>query len=305
MTSVLSDNVEQLDPQRVAATFNHAASSYNHYAQLQREVADNLLDRLDDFKLPPLHCIADVGCGSGYLSHQLQQRYPQTHILGYDLAQALLQQAQQQHRSAWWQWQRPRVQFICADAARLPLADNSVDLLLSNLMLQWCDDVRAVFAELARVLKPNGILLFSTFGPDTLKELRHSWAQADGTHSHVNRFIDMHDLGDALLAAGVLDPVMDTDWIVRTYRDVFHLMAELKGIGAHNITHGRQRGLTGKRRFRAMLEAYRAFQRDDGHVPATYEVVYGHAIGKDGQAGFAAAPGAEVHIPLSHIGGRR
>lgn len=303
MTSAPSDDPTQLNPQHVAATFNRAAASYIQHAHLQREIADNLLDRLDDFNLPLPQYIADVGCGVGYLSQRLQQRYPQAHIFGYDLAHTVLQQAQQQLRPAWWSWQRPRVHFICADAARLPLADNSVDLLLSNLMLQWCDDVCAVFTELARVLKPDGILLFSTFGPDTLQELRYSWAQVD-TYSHVNHFIDMHDLGDALLAAGLVDPVMDTDWHIRTYDNVLQLMRELKGIGAHNITHGRQRGLTGKQRFQTMLDTYATLKRDDGSLPATYEVVYGHAVGRDAQIGFAATAG-EVHVPFTHIGGRQ
>ena len=164
---------------------------------------------------------------------------------------------------------------MCADAQALPLADASVQLLFSNLALQWCSEPDGIFRELFRVLAPGGLMVFSTLGPDTLKELRASWLEADG-FNHVNAFADMHDLGDALVRAGLKDVVVDAERITRTYRSVFDLMRDLKSLGAHNVTAGRQRGMTGKRRLHAMAQAYERY-RENGLLPASYEVVYAHA----------------------------
>jgi len=168
-----------------------------------------------------------------------------------------------------------RFDVLCADAARLPLRTASVDLVFSNLMLQWCSDPDAVFSECRRVLKPGGLLTYTTFGPDTLLELRRAWSTVDGL-THVNRFIDMHDLGDAMVRAGFAEPVMDVDRCTLTYADAHALMRDLKAIGAHNVNAGRARGLTGKSRLTRMIAAYEAFRRD-GRLPATYEIVYGQA----------------------------
>ena len=170
-------------------------------------------------------------------------------------------------------WLRP-FERICADAELLPLRDGSVDLIVSNLMLQWCAP-DAVFAEFRRVLKPSGLLSFSSFGPDTLRELRTAWGQIDA-HSHVHQFIDMHDLGDALVRNGFAAPVLDVERFTLQYLDVRKVAADLKATGAHNATAGRARGLTGARKFAAMQAAYETF-RQDGRLPATYEVVFAHA----------------------------
>ena len=182
----------------------------------------------------------------------------------------------------------------------MPLADASVDVVYSNLMLQWCDDLDALFAEFRRVLKPRGLLTFSTFGPDTLKELRAAWASVDG-HTHVHRFIDMHDIGDALVRAGLSEPVLDVERFTLTYEDVQALMRDLKAIGAHNAAAGRAPGLTGRGRLRAMSAAYERY-RSAGRLPASYEVVYGQAWGR-APAVASAAPG-EVRIPADSIGRR-
>jgi malonyl-CoA O-methyltransferase len=163
---------------------------------------------------------------------------------------------------------------VCADAERLPFADGAVDLILSNLMLQWCDPDHA-FAEFRRVLAPNGLLSFTSLGPDTLRELRSAWKAAD-SHTHVNQFIDMHDVGDALVRAGFASPVLDVERYTLTYLDVRRVAADLKATGARNSTMGRPRGLTGRRKLEALEVAYETFRRD-GRLPATYEVVYGHA----------------------------
>jgi malonyl-CoA O-methyltransferase len=210
-----------------------------------------------------------VGAGTGAATLELGQRFKKARTIALDFALPMLQRARR--RGSWLR--RPRC--ICGDAEQLPLADQSVDLIFSNATLQWCNDLEVTFQEFIRVLRPHGLLMFSTYGPDTLKELRHSWAQVDGT-SHVSPFPDMHDIGDAMMRAGLLNPVVDVDRLSLTYQDVPTLMQDLKTLGAHNVTTGRQRGLTGKGRLQAMFSAYEAY-RVDGRLPASYEVVYGHA----------------------------
>jgi malonyl-CoA O-methyltransferase len=170
-------------------------------------------------------------------------------------------------------------------------------------MLQWCDDPDRVFAECRRVLRPGGLLTFASFGPDTLIELRRAWAAVDG-RVHVSRFIDMHDLGDALVRAGLAEPVMDVERQVLTYGEVRDLMRDLKAIGAHNASAGRPRGLTGKGSLARMLAAYESFRRE-GHLPATYEVVFGHAWAPMTEPRPHRSEGGEVRIPLSQIGRRQ
>jgi malonyl-CoA O-methyltransferase len=284
---------------RLAArrSFSAASSDYDRVAVLQAEVRSRLLERLDIVKLTPA-VVLDLGCGTGPASRALQQRYPQAQIIAMDAAFGMLQYSAQQ-RSVLQRMFSKDVSRVCADAFCLPLKTASVDVVFSNLMLQWCDPPDAVFAELRRVLKPEGVLLFSSFGPDTLRELRQAWAAVDD-HTHVNRFIDMHDLGDAMLRAGLAEPVLDVERFTLTYADVMTLMRELKAIGAHNVTAGRRHGLTGRTALKQMIAAYEA-QRREGSLPASYEVVYGQAWGNDRPIrGFDG----EVRIPINRIGRR-
>jgi malonyl-CoA O-methyltransferase len=189
-------------------------------------------------------------------------------------------------------WLR-RFARVCADAERLPLADGSVDLILSNLMLQWCNP-DLVFAEFRRVLAPHGLLTFTTLGPDTLRELRSAWAEVD-SRTHVHQFIDMHDLGDALVRGGFASPVLDVERYTLAYADVRRVAADLKATGARHATMGRARGLTGRRQFAAFQAAYEAHRRD-GRLPATYEVVFGHAWTPDADVRRGAQDGASVSL---------
>jgi malonyl-CoA O-methyltransferase len=200
-------------------------------------------------------------------------RYRSAEVVALDIALPMLSRARRRGR-----WLR-RPHSVCADAEHLPFADASFDLVFSNLMLQWCVDLDAVFSELQRVLRPGGLLLFTSFGPDTLRELRDSWSAVDG-YTHVNAFQDMHDVGDALLRARFADPVMDVEHFTVTYADLWRLMRELKQQGAHNVTAGRSRGLTGKTHMQRLVQVYEAHRRD-GVLPATYEVVNGHAWGTE------------------------
>lgn len=281
-----------LDKARARAAFERAAATYDQAAVLQREVAERLLERLDLIALKPGR-VLDIGCGTGYCTRALARRYADAEVVGIDIAHAMLRRARR--AAPWWQRLRgTRMRYAGGDAESLPVADAAADMVISNLMLQWCDPVR-VFAEIRRVLRPGGVLMFTSFGPDTLTELRAAWRVADAG-VHVHAFLDMHDVGDALLQAGLADPVMDVERITLSYADALDVMRDLKHIGAHNTARGRARGLTGKQRLARVRAAYAALARD-GRVPATFEVVYGHAWAPARDAGI---------VPVASIGrGRR
>lgn len=267
----------QVDKRLVRRAFERAAASYDQAAVLQREVADRMLERLDYIKLDPTR-ILDAGAGTGYGARLLAARYPRAQLVALDLAHPMLQTA----RGAQPRWKRALpmlggsgTRYVCGDVDHLPLTASSMNAIWSSLTLQWCNDPEKTFREFYRVLAPGGLLMFSTFGPDTLKELRQAFAGIDG-YTHVNRFVDMHDLGDMLQYAGFSAPVMDMELITMTYADVKTLLRELKDIGAHNVTAGRNHGLMGKARWRSMVAAYERL-RQDGRLPASFEIVYGHA----------------------------
>lgn len=273
------DRLFALDKRSLRDSFARAASGYDAAAVLQREIADRLLEHLDIVRLSP-GTIADCGCGTGYGTRALAHRYPQARLIALDLALPMARRARERlsgtlatvmRRIAG----RPAPGFFCGDIECLPLVTGSADLIVSNLALQWCDS-RTAFAEFRRVLAPGGLLMFSTFGPDTLEELRAAWRAADA-EAHVHEFADMHDLGDALVHAGFADPVLDVDRLTLTYAEVVDVLRDLKALGAHNAAQNRARGLTGKQRFTRFRSAYEQLRRADGRIPATYEVVYAHA----------------------------
>ncbi len=270
----MSDDPRQrLERARVRANFQRAAADYDRVAVLQREVGARLLERLDLLKIDPER-ILDLGCGTGHALEALGRRYPRARLIGLDLAEAMLHQARRRRRLR--DRLRRRYGYFCADACALPLAADSVDLVFSNLTLQWLDDPAPAFAEVFRVLRPGGAFLFTSLGPDTLKELRASWSAADG-FVHVSPFLDLHDLGDALLRAGLADPVMDVERLTLTYDTVDALMRDLKTLGARNAAAGRPRGLTGKGRLARVRAAYEAYRDAQGRLPASYEVNFGLA----------------------------
>jgi malonyl-CoA O-methyltransferase len=275
-----------LDIPRVRRAFDRAATTYDAAAVLHAEVRDNLMKRLDLMRLTP-RVVVDAGAGTGHGSRALIRRYPKALVIAVDTSQRMLEVA---GRRPFWLRRFARVR---ADAVRLPFPDSSVELILSNLMLQWCDP-DSVFAEFRRVLAPNGLLTFTTFGPDTLRELRSAWSGVD-SHSHVNQFIDMHDLGDALVRGGFAAPVLDVERYTLTYLDLRRVAADLKATGAHNATTGRAKGLTGRRQFAAVQTAYESF-RQDGRLPATFEVVFGHAWMPAADARRTGADAASVSL---------
>lgn len=246
-----------------------------------------MLERLQYIKLEPGR-ILDAGCGDGHGARRLAERYPGAHVLGLDFALPMLRAARSSDTWLRRALKRARVDYLCADFAAAPLPAASVDLAWSNLALHCAGDPQPALNELRRVLKVGGLLMFSCYGPDTLKELKSAFAAHDGT-PHVHGFTDMHDLGDMLSACGYSAPVMDMEVITLTYTDVDALLADLRRTGQQNALAGRRRGLAGKAVFGAMRAAYEKLRRD-GRLPASFEIVYGHAwkppqrLSEDGRA---------------------
>lgn len=248
-------------------SFDRAAATYDAAAVLQAQVRNVLLERLDLTRLEP-RVVLDLGAATGQGARALKQRYPSARVIAVDASASMLRVAGRRRR-----WLRPFA-LVRADAARLPFAGASVDMVFSNLLLPWCDP-DALLAELRRVLAPRGLLTLTALGPDTLKELRTAWAAADA-HIRVGEFLDMHDLGDALVRAGFAAPVLDVELYTLRYTDVRGLTADLKATGARNAAAGRLKGLTSPRKLAAMQKAYEA-HREGGRLPATCEVVFAQA----------------------------
>jgi malonyl-CoA O-methyltransferase len=266
-----------LDKRWLRRRFDRVAPTYEAAAALAHEVAGRMAERLDLLRAVPSR-VLDVGSGTGNGARLLRRRYPGAVVVEADFSLRMLERSVR--HTGWWRrgigrmtgvWE-PRV---CADIERLPFADASFDMVWSNLVLQWLALPQAAFAELYRVLRPGGVCLFSTLGPDTLKELRSAYSQAD-SYAHVHRFIDLHDYGDMLVHARFADPVMDMEYLTLTYPDVRALLRELKAAGAGNADPARRPGLSANAAVLRLEAAYGAYQRD-GRVPATFEVIYGHA----------------------------
>ncbi len=288
------DDIYRIDKVRARASFGRAADTYDAAAVLQKQVREEMLSRLDLVKINP-QVILDAGCGTGVASHALQKRFKKSQVVSLDFALPMLQKTRSTGASVDFVrhfktlFGGAKQSLLCADIESLPLANASVGLIWSNLAIQWCNDLDMALQEFHRVLQPEGLLMFSTFGPDTLKELRVATNQQNAderVHTSVSRFIDMHDIGDALVRAGFSAPVLDVERFTLTYDDVKGVMRDLKSIGAHNATDGRARGLQGRGFFTKLEESYEQFRlgakSDGGKLPATFEVVYGHAWrGKD------------------------
>ncbi|MBI3343562.1 MAG: malonyl-ACP O-methyltransferase BioC [Gammaproteobacteria bacterium] len=290
----------RLDKRLMRRAFERAAREYDKNAVLQHEVGRRMLERLDLMHIHP-SVILDAGAGAGAPGKALAQRYNGATIISLDIARGMLLEACKRV-SFLSKWFTRRQTFVCGDIESLPLLTGSVDMIFSNLSLQWCNDLDQALSEFYRVLRPGGLLMFSTFGPDTLKELRASWSKVD-QYSHVNAFMDMHDIGDALVRARFANPVMDVERYTLTYPDLNTLMRDLKNIGAHNVMAGRPHGLTGKGRLHRLTTAYETY-RKDGVLPASYEVVYGHAWAPETMPQLTSRDGV-VSIPLSSLRGRK
>jgi malonyl-CoA O-methyltransferase len=279
-----------LDTRAVRRHADRASDTYDEFAVLQSQLREQMLDRLRWVAFEP-EAILDLGCGTGHAAVALARRWPQARVIALDFASGMLRETARHDEAG-------RCERLCADAFSVPLSDASVDLVFSNLLLPWCTDLDALFAEVARLLRPRGLFTFTTLGPDTLAELRSAWRRADdGTHVHP--FTDMHDIGDGLIRAGLVEPVLDVSRFTLTYPDLAAVARDLKSTGAQNAATDRPRGLTGRARWRAVARAYEGYRRD-GVLPATVEAVFGQAWaalergGRDGEFAF----------PVSDIGRR-
>lgn len=263
-----------VDRPQVARRFARVALAYDQHDFFVREVDRRMQERLDYVRIAPQR-ILDLGCARGGSFAGLQARYPAATVVGLDLAPAMLASGRSQ-RPGWRRWlglAKDQPLALAADAAKLPLKTASTALVWSNLLLHWLDDPIPALAEAHRVLEVGGLLMFSTLGPDTLRELRGAFG--DGV-SHTQRFADMHDLGDMLVGCGFSDPVMDMEVITLTYDDFDNMLTELRAAGSSFAMHDRRRGLTGRVRWQQVRQRYEQL-RQNGKLPATFEVIYGHA----------------------------
>lgn len=284
-----------IDPAAVARSFGAASRGYDAAAALQTAVRDELLSRLDLLRQPP-RAVLDLGTGTGLAAIEIKRRFRGAVVTAADIAAPMLQVARA--RSRFW---RP-IRCVEADAQALPFEDASFDLVFTSLMLQWLQPPDVALREIRRVLRPGGLLLASSFGPETLQELRNAWAAAD-SGVHVNEFIDMHDLGSALARAGFAEPVLDVDRHLRHFADARALMRELKALGAHNLNPQRARGLTGRQAFARMNEAYELLRQPAG-LPSSWQVVYAVAWVGDAPAPLDAADATgEVRINANSLRG--
>lgn len=248
--------------------------AYNSAAFLHHEIATRLLSRLDLMLLQPQR-VLELNCATGYSTQLLQQRYRKAHIVGLDQHLTLLKAAKNTGSCLNFWIKKPH--FILASATDLPVADHSVDLLFANLFEFLAkSDLHKLLRQWQRVLKPGGLLMFTTFGPDTLLELKQSWLQVDN-FSHVHDFLDMHDVGDALLQVGFNDPVMDREDFTLMYSDMQKLLHDLRNLGIRNKADNRNKGLTGKFKFTTVKNTYALLRNAAGNIPATIEIIYAHA----------------------------
>ena len=286
------------DHRHLRGAFARAAAGYDAAAVLPGEVRTRLLESLAYLEDRVPAVVLDVGSGTGHAAAAMKKRWPKAQVIALDVALPMLRESAQQ--AGWW---RP-FSRVCADARALPLADNSVDVIFSNLCLQWVEDLPSVFAGFRRVLKPGGLLVCSTFGPETLVELREAFAQADDT-PHVSRFVQIAQFGDALMMAGFRDPVLDRDLFTLTYADLPALMRELRALGATNALQARRHSLTGKGRFASAAAAYETLRREDGRLPSSWEVIYAHAWAPPPGAPIRGQEGEIAAVPVSAIPIRR
>lgn len=281
------------DHRQLRRSFGRAASRYSEVAALQREVEARLLEQLAYLDDRQPQRVLDLGSGPGRAAGAMKKRWPKAEVIAVDAALPMLREVPK-HTRFW----RP-VRRVNADVSKLPFADQSSDLIFSSLCLQWLDDLPAVLSEFRRVLRPDGLLLFSTFGPETLSELRDAYLLA-GVTPPLSPFAAIQQVGDAMLAAGFKDPVLDRDRYTLTYPNLRALMQELRAIGAGDARSDRPRGLGGRARLQRVTANYET-QRRDGVLPSTWEVITAQAWGpapgaprRDGGADLASFPADRI-----------
>ncbi len=275
----------------VRRRFDRAATHFDEFDFVHTVGRNGLLARLDSMALDA-KVIVDLGCATGSACPSLLRRFRRARIIAIDLSLPMLERAKAK---------RPRfakLSAIQANAVSLPLADQSVDIVFANMLLPWVPEPAPMFGEVARILRKDGVFLFATLGPDSLLELRNAWQGVD-PGPHVNRFLDMHDVGDVAVRAGLRDPVLDVDRLTVTYASATALFRDLTATGGRNSLRHRRQSLVGKNRFRAMTDTLDA-DKSDGVISLDLEIVYGHCWG----SGQTRSDG-EIRIDAAQIGRRR
>lgn len=255
--------MNNLDIHCIEKHFNRAAKDYDQFCVVQREVGRRLFERLELFKIEP-KVILDLGSGTGYFSDLLQKKYPNAFVISLDLAEKMLKQS------------KGNLNAICANALNIPLASKTIDLVFSTLVFHWCEPLTVLFNEIKRILSKDGLLLFNMAGPDTFKELRQCFKAIDNA-KHVHDFIDMHDIGDMLLNAQFIDPVMDMEMLTLQYPQFQKLIYEIHALGISNCRKDRKKGLMTPRQFNILQQQYELLRTEEGQLPLSYEIIYGHA----------------------------
>lgn len=290
-----------IDATRLRRAFGRAADSYDTVATLQREVEARLLEQLEALGERKPERVLDLGAGPGRAALAMRERWPKAQVLALDFALPMLRRVAE--RKPWWKPGPQRLHAVCADASALPFVDASADAVFSSLCLQWVTDLPRTLLGFRRVMRPDGLLLFSTFGPDTLRELREAFAIA-GAGDPVTPFAHIQQVGDAMQAAGFRDPVLHRDRFTLTYPDVRALMRELRALGAHNARADRRRSLMGKARMQHVFDAYETLRRD-GVLPSTWEVIYAQAFAPPPGQPLRGDEGEIARVPISSIPIRR
>jgi malonyl-CoA O-methyltransferase len=258
-------SIDASQKKRIARSFSRAAETYDSVADFQREVGEVLLKKINKNDLKTdVEVAIDLGCGTGYFGESLQALFPHASIVGIDLAEGMLQTARARNKK--------KFTWLCGDAENLPLANACADVIFSNLALQWCDNLNGLFLELHRVLKPGGLLLFSTLGPMTLHELKSAWAEVDD-YVHVNEFKPIQEVREGLQQNALSLLHCENNIRVLQFEKLTELMRELKALGAHNVNREQLQGLTGRKKIAAFKSAYENV-RCDKFLPATYDVFY-------------------------------
>lgn len=293
------------DSRQVRRAFGRAAQGYAQASAVQQEIESRLLESLEHYLVRHNEAkpqrIIDLACGPARAANAMRERWPDSQILALDAALPMLHAAHDNTRKQWLR-RRREIPRIAADLRQLPLADGVVDLLFCNLALQWVEDLPAAFAEFRRIMRPGGLLLLSTFGSETLMELREAFASADDS-PHVSPFTTIAGLGDALINAGFREPVLDRDVLVESKPDFNAVLHSLKAMGATNALHARRSTLSGRQRFAAAAAAHP--KNPDGSLPMRWEAIYAQAWAPQAGTPIRDAHGEIVHIPASGIPIRR
>ena len=279
-----------LSLKHIRQRFDRAAESFDGADFVHAETREGLLARIEPL-LVDAKLVVDLGTATGATNKLLEKRFKPARIVAVDISHNMLMRAKA--KTSWWS----KTAFAQTNAAALPFANESVDVVFANLILPWLDDPTAAFSEVARVLRKGGVFAFATLGPDSLQEIRRAWAQVDDGHAHVNRFADMHDLGDGLVNAGLKDPVLDVDRLSVSYASPDRLFADLTAMGARNTFEQRTSTLTGKRRFDAMIDALNGTAAN-GKIELDLELVYGHCWGAGPKLDPANYPIDATQIPI-------